>query len=184
MTGAESAARAVPGRRLRAAELRWQEPTARLPLRWGTYRGRYLAGLLLIVGGLLHLQSSTTHLLWPLVVGTAAHTVGWWILPAAGWRRLVVPLACGVQVWLLLTGPQSMWTLVIPFSAWLLVRHRPGISYLTVLLVVGNGVLAAALFREYAQMPLALTMSAGALAGAAWFARYLASTRENQGLRR
>jgi hypothetical protein len=184
MTGVESAAGATPSRRLRAAELRWQEPTARLPLRWGTYHGRYLAGLLLIVGGLLHLQSSTTLLLWPLVVGTVAHTIGWWILPAAGWRRLVVPLACGVQVWLLLTGPQSMWTLVVPYSAWLLVRHRPGISYLTVVAVVANGVLAAVLFREYAQMPLALTLSAGVLAGSAWTARYLAATREIQGPRR
>ena len=184
MTGVESTAGATPGRRLRAAELRWREPTARLPLRWGSYRGRYLAGLVLVVGGLLHLQSSTTHLLWPLVVGTVAHTIGWWILPAAGWRRLVVPLACGVQVWLLLTGPQSMWTLVIPYCAWLLVRHRPGISYLTVVLVAANGVLAAVLFREYAQMPLALTLSAGALSAAAWAARYLAATRENQGPRR
>jgi hypothetical protein len=183
MAGVEFPAGA-PGRRLRAAELRWQEPTARLPLRWGTYRGRYLAGLLLIVGGLLHLQSSTTHLLWPLVVGTAAHTIGWWILPAAGWRRLVVPLACGVQVWLLLTGPQSMWTLLIPYSAWLLVRHRPAVSYLTVLAVAGNGVLAIVLFREYAQMPLALFLSAGVLSGSAWMARFLAAARENHGPRR
>ncbi len=183
MTGVESTAGA-PGRRLRAAELRWQEPTASLPLRWGTYRGRYLAGLLLIVGGLLHLQSSTTHLLWPLVVGTTAHTIGWWILPAAGWRRLAVPLACGVQVWLLLTGPQSMWTLVIPYCAWLLVRHRPAISYLTAIAVAANGVLAAVLFREYAQMPLALTMSAVVISGAAWTARFLAAARENQRLRR
>jgi hypothetical protein len=183
MTGLESVG-ALPGRRPRAAELRWSEPTAALPLRWGTYRGRYLAGLLLIVGGLLHLQSSTTHLLWPLVTGTVAHVIGWWVLPAAGWRRLVVPLACGVQVWLLLTGPQSMWTLVIPYCAWLLVRHRPMLSYLTVLAVAANGVLAAVLFREYAQMPLALMLSAGVLTGSAWTARFLAATRENQGLRR
>jgi hypothetical protein len=50
--------------------------------------------------------------------------------------------------------------------------------------VLANGVLAAVLFREYAQMPLALILSAGAVSGAAWFARYLAATRENQGLRR
>ncbi len=183
MTGVESATPA-PGRRLRAADTRWHEPTARLPLRWGTYRGRYLAGLLLIVGGLLHLQSSTTHLLWPLVVGTTAHTIGWWILPAAGWRRLVVPLACGVQVWLLLTGPQSMWTLLIPYCAWLLVRHRPAISYLTVIAVAANGLLAIVLFREYADMPLALLISAGVLSGSAWAARFLAATRKNQGPRR
>jgi drug/metabolite transporter (DMT)-like permease len=77
-----------------------------------------------------------------------------------------------------------MWTLVIPYLAWLLVRHRPGISYLTVVIVVANGVLAAVLFREYAQMPLALILSAGALSAASWSARYLAATRENQGLRR
>jgi hypothetical protein len=89
-----------------------------------------------------------------------------------------------VQVWLLLTGPQSMWTLVIPYCAWLLVRHRPGISYLTVLAVAANGVLAIVLFREYAQMPLALFLSAGVLSGSAWMARFLAAARENQGPRR
>ena len=181
MTGVESAAGPVPGRRLRAAESRWQEPTSLLPLRWGTYRGRYSAGLLFIVGGLLHLQSSTTHLLWPLVVGSVAHTIGWWILPAAGWRRLVVPLACGVQVWLLLTGPQSMWTFVIPFSAWLLVRHRPAISYLALLIVAANWMLAIVLFREYAQMPATLILSAGARSGGSRMARFLAIARENHG---
>lgn len=180
MTGVEAAA----GDTLRRSEHRWREPASMLPLRWGTYQGRYLAGLVFVVGGLLHLQSSTTHLLWPLITGTVAHTIGWWILPAAGWRRLVVPLGCGVQVWLLLTGPQSMWTLVIPYCAWLLVRHRPAVSYLTVLPVAANGALAAAVFREYAEMPLALMLSAGVLAGSAWAARHLAATRQKHSLRR
>jgi hypothetical protein len=184
MTGVEAAAGDSLRRRARRSAERWREPTSLLPLRWGTYEGRYLAGLLFVVGGLLHLQSSTTHLLWPLITGTAAHTIGWWILPAAGWRRLVVPLACSVQVWLLLTGPQSMWTLLVPYAAWLLVRHRPGISYLTLLAVAINGVFAAAVFREYAQMPLALTLSAGVLVGSAWAARHLAVTRQKHSPRR
>jgi hypothetical protein len=184
MTGVEPVAGAARGRRLRASQLRWEEPTSRLPLRWGTYRGRYLAGLTLIVGGLLHLQSSTTHLLWPLVVGTVAHTIGWWILPAAGWRRLAVPLVCGVQVWLLLTGPQSMWTLAIPYCAWLLVRHRPAVSYLTLVPVAVNGVLCILVFREYAQMPLALSVSAAVITGSAWGARNLARASQNRGFRR
>lgn len=156
-------------------DLHWMEPSARLPLRWGSYRGRYLAGLLFIAGGLLHLQSSTTHALVPLLVGTATHVAGWWIMPAQGWRRLAVTLPSGLVVWLLLTGPQAMWTLAVPYASWLLVRHRPTVSYVTVAFVVLNGVVATNLFREYGQMLVALTVSGTVIVGSAWLARYLAT---------
>ena len=63
---------------------RWREPTFSLPLRWGTYRGRYLAGLLLIVGGAIQLQGSNTRTLPLLLIGTTAHAVGWSIIPQSG----------------------------------------------------------------------------------------------------
>lgn len=152
----------------------WVEPAARLPLRWGRYRDRVVAGLVLIVGGLVHLQSASTLVLLPLIVGTTAHTIGWLILPASAWRRLVPVLPSGLVVWLLLTGPQSMWTLSICFLCWLIARHRPWRSYLALGPVLLNGVLAAAVFRAYEQMPLALGISAVVLVGSAWWAWALA----------
>ncbi|GAA1687126.1 hypothetical protein GCM10009792_03700 [Microcella alkalica] len=166
MTEAPARTAATPASRV--------EPAARLPLRWGRYDDRRAIGLLLIVGGLLHLQSSDTGNLIPLITGSAAHIAGWLIMPAAGWRR-VLPLAPStLVVWLLLTGPSSMWTLTIPFLFWLLVRHRPWRSVLAVGPVLLNGVVCAALFAEYRWMPVALALSAAVVVGSAWGARALA----------
>lgn len=159
------------------ADLLRAEPTARLPLRWGTYRGRYLAGLALIVGGLVGLQAASTTFLYPLITGTVLHTIGWWIMPSAGWRRHLVVFPCGVQIWLLLTGPQSMWTLSITYLAWLLVRHRPLTSYVTVLFVIANGVGMTQLFSEYSMLLPALAISGVVLAASAWIARHIAGIR-------
>ncbi len=152
----------------------WVEPAARLPLRWGRYRDRVIAGLILIVGGLVHLQSASTLVLLPLIIGTVAHTIGWLILPASAWRRLVPVLPSGLVVWLLLTGPQSMWVLSICFICWLIARHRPWRSFLALGPVLLNGVFAVAVFRELDQMLLALSISAVVLVGSAWWAWALA----------
>lgn len=152
----------------------WVEPAARLPLRWGRYRERVVAGLVLIAGGLVHLQAASTLNLLPLIVGTSAHTIGWLILPATAWRRLVPLLPSGLVVWLLLTGPQSMWTLAVPFLCWLIARHRPWRSVLAVAPVLLYGVLAVAVFREYDEQLLALGLGAAVLVGSAWWAWALA----------
>lgn len=152
----------------------WVEPAARLPLRWGRYRDRVVAGLVLIVTGLVHLQAASTLNLIPLIVGTTAHTIGWLILPADAWRRLVPVLPSGLVVWLLLTGPQSMWTLSVPFVCWLIARHRPWRSLLALAPVLLYGVFAAAVFREYEQQVLALGLAAIVLTGSGWWAWALA----------
>lgn len=156
------------------AASRWVEPTSLLPLRWGRYRDRWMLGLLLIAGGLLHLQSADTGNLVPLITGSAAHVAGWLVMPAAGWRRIVPLAPSTLVVWLVLTGPASMWTLAIPFLCWLLVRHRPWRSALAVGPVLANGVLCATLFAEYRWMPVALALTAAVLVGSAWGARALA----------
>lgn len=152
----------------------WVEPAARLPLRWGRYRDRIVIGLVLIVGGLVHLQSASTLNLLPLIVGSTAHLLGWLILPATAWRRLVPLLPSGLVVWLLLTGPQAMWTLSVCFVCWLIARHRPWRSYLALGPVLLNGVLAVAVFRDYDQTLIALGISAVVLTGSAWWAWALA----------
>ncbi len=159
----------------------WVEPAARLPLRWGTYRGRVIAGLVLIAGGLVHLQAARTEDLIPLVIGSSAHVIGWLIMPATAWRRVVPLLPSTLVVWLLLTGPQSVWTLTIPFVFWLIVRHRPARSYLALGPVLLNGVAAVGLFGEYDGMLLSLALSAVVLVGSAWWAWALA--RPPRGIR-
>lgn len=152
----------------------WVEPAARLPLRWGRYRDRWIAGLILIAGGLMHLQSADTHNLVPLITGSAAHVAGWLVMPASGWRRLVPIVPSTLVVWLLLTGPASMWTLTMPFLGWLLVRHRPWRSALALGPVLLNGVLCATLFTEYRWMPVAVALSTAVLVCSSWWARALA----------
>lgn len=154
----------------------WREPTRRIPLRWGTYEGRYLAGLLFIVSGSLALQGANPRILILLLAGTAFHTLGWAILPAQGWRRLVVAAPNIAVTWLLLTGPQSVWMLAVAFVSWLLVRQRPARSYLALVFVLFAGVTIPPVFHEYAQMPWALAISAAVLVASAWLARLLATT--------
>lgn len=154
----------------------WTEPTRALPLRWGRYSDRYAAGLLLIVGGGIQLQGSNTWTLPLLLIGTVAHATGWSIMPALGWRRLVAVVPATGQLWLMLTGPLSMWTLVVPYLCWLLVRHRPARSYVTVLFPLANGVILPRFFTEYTGMPAALAISAAVLVASAWMARLIASS--------
>ncbi len=158
--------------------LPFREPTSALPLRWGTYRGRYLAGLLLIVGGAIQLQGSNTWTLPLLLIGTTAHAVGWSIMPAAGWRRMLVILPTTAQIWLMLTGPASVWMLVAPYLCWLLVRHRPAASYVTVLFPLAVGFIIPQFLMEYSGMPLALTVSMTVFVASAWLARLIAASAQ------
>lgn len=155
---------------------RWQEPTRSLPLRWGSYTGRYLGGLLLIVAGAAGLQGSNTWILGLLLQGTIAHLVGWSIMPARGWRRVAAVIPATAQIWLLLTGPLSVWTLCIPYIGWMLVRHRPLRSYVTVLFPLANGFILPNFFTEYPGMLPALVISGLVLVASAWLARLIAAT--------
>jgi hypothetical protein len=161
----------------------WREPSSLLSLHWGDYRDRYLWGLILIVGGAIQLQGSNTWTLPLLLIGTAAVATGWAIMPARGWRRLLAVAPATGQIWLLLTGPQSMWTLVVPYLCWLVVRHRPATAYLTVLFPVANGFIIPQFFSEYSGMPLALAISMAVFVGSAWLARLLAQSARGPALR-
>lgn len=154
----------------------WTEPTRSLPLTWGRYEDRYLWGLVLILSGSIGLQASNTYTNFFLLQGATVFVVGWSIMPSRGWRRILVIAPATGQLWLLLTGPLSVWTLVVPYLAWLLVRHRPLRSYLTVLFPIANGIVLPRFFVEYSGMLPALVISLAVLAASAWIARLLAST--------
>ncbi|GHD79972.1 hypothetical protein CLV85_0772 [Salinibacterium amurskyense] len=152
------------------------EPTRRLPLKWGHYADRYFAGLVLIIAGAVHLQGANNYTLIILLIGTTATVVGWSIMPAKGWRRMIVALPAVSQIWIMLTGPMSMWTLAIPLLCWLIVRHRPLISYLALTIPVANGIVLTRFYQEYSSMPQALAISAVALVAAAWVAQLIAQS--------
>lgn len=147
--------------------------TRDLPLRWGTHSGRVALGATLIVGGLVHLQAASTTNLWPLALGSAAHALGWLVLPASAWRRLLPVLPSLGTLWLLLTGPQSTWTIAITYLGWLLARRRPWLSLITVGPVLLASVVAALIWQEYSGMLPALLLTGAASIGCAWWAAAL-----------
>jgi hypothetical protein len=161
----------------RAASPGFQEPARRLPLRWGGYETRLAGGLILIVTGAVHLQAANAEVNFPLFTGAVAQVIGWWILPAGGWRRVLATGPALIQSYAMLAGPQWMWSLVVPYLCWLLVRHRPLLAYVTVLPVVAYGVVAAAVFGPYSGMPLALAAGAAVLAVSAAGARAIAAIK-------
>ena len=55
-----------------------REATALIPLRWGSYRERYLGGLWLIVGGGIAIAGSDTFALWLLWLGSGAAVI--WLM--------------------------------------------------------------------------------------------------------
>ncbi len=156
---------------------RWREPASLLKLRWGSYGGRYLAGLTLILSSAVGLQGATPQTLHLLVLSSAAHATGWLILPARGSRRIWTAGPSLAAIWLLLPGPQALTLLVISYVCWLVVRQRPARSYVTVMFVLVTGVAIANVFREYTGMPMAMLIMASALVASAWLARYAATLR-------
>jgi hypothetical protein len=143
-------------------------------LRWGTRRDRLVLGLALILGGGLGLQGADPYILWLLLAGTLMHAGGWAILPSEGWRRVVAGIVSSAVIWLLLTGPQSLWLLAASFAGWLLVRRRPPWAWVTVALPLASGVVLANVFREYTGMPWALGIQIAVVIGSAWLASLFA----------
>ncbi len=154
--------------------MRAPEPTRRLPLRWGGYVDRYVLGLALVLGGGIGLQGANPRVLPLLLAGTIMHAAGWAILPADGWRRVLGALVGTAQIWLLLIGPTAVWTLVLPYLAWLAVRHRPLRSYVTVLFPLATGILVPQLTHEYLYQPITLPIALAVVVASAWIASSIA----------
>lgn len=155
----------------------WVEPSRSIPLRWGTYRGRYLAGLGLIVSGLICLQGANVNFGLPLGIGTLAHVIGWWVMPAAGWRRLWAVLPSLAAAFILLIGPAGVAILAAPFASWLLVRHRPAVTFLLPVVLFAIGMALREYVSEYSAMLPALAIVGTLLVAFAWGARFIASSR-------
>lgn len=153
----------------------WREPTAQIPLRWGGYRARYLAAVVLILAGGLLVQASSVYSQQFLAVGAVAHLIGWWVLPSRGWRRLWSSIPSVLVMILLLTGGPAFAALVVPLAGWLWLRQRPARSYLALIAPLAAGILLGQAFPQYGSGAIVVSISGLVLVGAAWLARLLAN---------
>jgi hypothetical protein len=148
-----------------------------LPLRWGTHGTRLWGGLWLIIGGGAAIAGSDTYVLLLLLAGSVASVVGWCILPAAGWRRVLAVGPATLAMWLLLPGPRYLVVLLIPYLAWLLVRHRPPLAWLTAIPVLAGALVLGQLYSAYEDMLAAAAFEFAIMVGSAWAARLIAARR-------
>lgn len=158
----------------------WREPASGLPIRWGSYRGRYVAALALVLGGGILVQTGSVYLPQVMLVGMAAHLLGWWILPGRGWRRVIVSLPSLTTVMLILNGAAAMVFLVIPLAGWLWLRHRPLRAYPVMVLPAITAYLLTLNFAQYGTGALVLLISGAVVIGSAWLARLIAVARPVQ----
>jgi len=167
----------------------WREPSSLIPLRWGTWTGRSWGGLWLIIGGGTAIAGSSAATGFTLLLaafGAASHVLGWSVLPTKGWRRILVIAPSTFAMVSLLAGPSYLIMLVLPFLAWLLVRHRPLRVVPMAAFVIATGVVLARVFPDYDGMLTAAAVALFVMVGAAWASRavHAATTRPRRTLRR
>jgi hypothetical protein len=158
----------------RTTDKPWREPASASAIRWGTYRGRYVAALALILGGGILVQTGSVYLPQVMLAGMGAHLVGWWILPGRGWRRVIVSLPSLTTVMLILNGAAAMVFLVIPLSGWLWLRHRPLPAFAVLVFPAAAGYLLTLNFAQYGSGALVLLICGAVVIGSAWLARSIA----------
>lgn len=152
----------------------WLEPTSLLVLRWGRYRARYFGAIALIIAGALVLQAGSAYADYLIMIGFVAHIAGWAILPARGARRAAVAAPSALLVGILLIGSAAAPLLAAPLAFWLLVRQRPGLSYLAILLPLVSGVVLARLYPQYGHGAIVVLVSLVVIVASAWIARWIA----------
>lgn len=157
----------------------WAEPTSLLPLRWGRYRPRVVAGMSMIIIGVASVLVTTAYSLQFLALGCLLQAVGWTVMPSAGWRRVTVVVPAVAGSCLLLGGGGFIGAFGILLAAWLLVRHRPLAAYPViappVLLGIGiSGVAFSTVVVDYQYAWVALVIAGALTVGCAWSARTIA----------
>ena len=151
------------------------DPAPLVPLRWGDAATRWWAAGWLVVGGGTVIAGSNDVALWALAMGAAAHAIGWWVAPSAGWRRLVALPLSMLGSFLLLAGPRFVFVLAIPYLCWLLVRHRPAITVITVVPVIAVALVTGGMFEhDYSRMLPAVAAVFATMVLCAWLAGLMA----------
>ena len=150
-----------------------REPTRRYRLRWGSYSGRYLGAIALLVSSAVAIPSGNTYAYFQIIAGVLVYLVGWLVLPGRILRRLGMLFPALLGVLALLAGPHWLPLLALPFLAWLYVRERSAMSYLAVLPLLAVTVALASRFSQFDVMLPAYGAAALAFVGCAWLARTL-----------
>ena len=149
-----------------------------LPLRWGSYPTRQLAGSALIIVGAFLIVQTTAYTLLLGWLGSALHVVGWAILPARGGRRVLAAPLSMLVFWFMLLGPSVAWLTSASLALWLLVRRRPGIAYVVVPLPALLAIVGLVIFGQFVERLLLYSIVFAAAAACAWAAKGIA-VREN-----
>lgn len=168
MTGTEGA---------RAVSEPWREPTRALPLRWGAYAPRYIAAVVLILGGAIVVQPTSVYAGYLFVIGASAHVLGWLIIPSRGSRRAWVALPSTLCACALLIGSAGTFALILPLLGWLFVRQRPALSYLVLVLPIVSAFVLVTLYPQYGDGDIVAFVSFVVIVGSAWLGLVIARSR-------
>ncbi len=152
----------------------WREPTSLLRLHWGAYRPRLIAGLAAIMLGTAFIQLTSAYSLIFLLAGSLIQPAGWAILPAPIGRRVTVVVPALGFTWLMLGGASFAWCFVVPLAGWLLVRLRPAISYVVLVLPIAAGIILSGVIPDYSGTWISFLASSLVTIAAAWTARWIA----------
>lgn len=152
----------------------WSEPTRSLRLHWGTYRGRWIAGLAMIVVGTACVLATTAYSLPFLLVGSIMQPAGWAVLPSTIGRRVAVVVPVLGFTWLMLGGASFAWCFAVPLAAWLLVRLRPLVSYAVLVLPIVSSIILARTVPDYSVGWVSILVSSLVVVASAWLARWAA----------
>lgn len=153
---------------------RWREPASLLPLHWGAYRPRLVSGLAAIMIGTACIQLTSAYSLLFLLAGSLIQPAGWAVLPAPIGRRVAVVLPALGFTWLMLGGASFAWCFVVPLAAWLLVRLRPAICYVVLVLPIACGIVLSGVIADYSGSWISFTIGSLVTVAAAWAARGIA----------
>lgn len=128
----------------------------------------------MIVLGIAATLLASSFTLWFLLIGPLVQLLGWLTMPGALWRRLVVAIPCMIAGLALLSGPDFLGVFAVLLAGWLLVRHRPLLPYLALVLPIAASWVLHAALSNYGQNWVGITAAVVVTVVAAWGARWLA----------
>jgi len=144
------------------------------PGRWrGRSQTRLFLGVALISLGVAATSLSSTYSLPFLIIGPVTHAAGWLLLPGALWRRMLVLLPCVLAGLVLLGGVDFVGAFAVLLGGWLVVRRRPALSFLVLLLPIATSLVVKVSLDEYSDNLIALGVETLATVAGAWLAAWL-----------
>ncbi|GAA0438119.1 hypothetical protein [Leifsonia naganoensis] len=153
---------------------RWREPASLLPLRWGAYRPRLVAGVAMLVIGTGCILVTTTYSLPFLLVGSLMQPAAWAVIPSTIGRRVAVAVPVLGFTWLMLGGSGFAWCYAVTLAAWLLVRLRPLVAFAALLLPIASSIVLPTFVTTYEQGWITVLVSTLVVVAGAWAARAIA----------